>query len=46
MSDTPDLSLPIDYVDLLREFVDGGVEFLLVGGWAVAVHGHGAVDST
>lgn len=35
------LDLPEDYEDLLREFVDGKVEFLLIGGWAVAVHGHG-----
>lgn len=34
------LKLPPDYEDLLREFVEGGVEFLLIGGWAVAVHGH------
>jgi hypothetical protein len=36
-----ELSLPQDYEDLLREFVETGVDFLLVGGWAVAVHGHG-----
>lgn len=36
-----DLELPQDYVDLLREFSLGGVDFVLVGGWAVAVHGHG-----
>ena len=36
-----DLDLPQDYADLLREFVDGDVDFLLIGGWAVAVHGHG-----
>jgi hypothetical protein len=36
-----DLSLPSDYEDLLRELVEAEVEFLLVGGWAVAVHGHG-----
>ena len=36
-----ELDLPPDYVDLLREFVEGQVEFLLVGGWAVALHGHG-----
>lgn len=36
-----DFSLPRDYEDLLREFVEGGVDFLLIGGWAVAVHGHG-----
>jgi hypothetical protein len=36
-----ELDLPADYRDLLVEFVDRGVEFVLVGGWAVAVHGHG-----
>lgn len=36
-----ELDLPADYVDLLRELVEGGVEFVLVGGWAVSVHGHG-----
>ncbi|MCR9160653.1 MAG: nucleotidyl transferase AbiEii/AbiGii toxin family protein [Nannocystaceae bacterium] len=36
-----ELHLPTDYEDLLREFSECGVEFLLVGGWAVAVHGHG-----
>lgn len=36
-----DLELPPDYEDLLRELVEAGVDFLLVGGWAVAVHGHG-----
>lgn len=35
-----DLELPRDYVDLLRELADGGVDHLLVGGWAVAVHGY------
>jgi predicted nucleotidyltransferase len=37
----PELDLPSDYRDLLVEFVDHGVQFVLVGGWAVAVHGHG-----
>jgi hypothetical protein len=37
----PELELPQDYADLLRELVEHGAEFLLVGGWAVAVHGHG-----
>ena len=36
-----ELELPQDYGDLLRELVEHGAEFLLVGGWAVAVHGHG-----
>jgi len=35
-----ELRLPTDYEDLLRELVLGGVEFVLIGGWAVAVHGH------
>lgn len=35
-----ELDLPVDYRDLLHEFVDGGVAFVLVGGWAVAAHGH------
>lgn len=34
------LRLPRDYEDLLREFTNAGVEYLLVGGWAVAVHGY------
>ena len=36
-----DLDLPQDYADFLHAFVAAGVEFLLIGGWAVAVHGHG-----
>lgn len=36
-----ELHLPQDYEDLLREFVEAEVEFVLIGGWAVAVHGHG-----
>lgn len=36
-----ELHLPQDYEDLLRELVTAKVEFVLVGGWAVAVHGHG-----
>ncbi|MEY4579045.1 MAG: hypothetical protein RL701_3748 [Pseudomonadota bacterium] len=35
------LDLPQDYVDLLVELHDAAVEFVLLGGWAVAVHGHG-----
>ena len=30
-----------DYRDLLIAFADHGVEFLLIGGWALALHGHG-----
>lgn len=36
-----ELQLPQDYVDLLRELLEAEAEFVLVGGWAVAVHGHG-----
>jgi len=35
------LELPQDYVDLLLELHDARVEFVVLGGWAVAVHGHG-----
>jgi len=35
-----ELHLPRDYRDLLQEFLDARVEFVLIGGWAVAVHGH------
>jgi hypothetical protein len=35
-----ELELPQDYRDLLLELIDVGVEFVVVGGWAVAVHGH------
>jgi predicted nucleotidyltransferase len=37
----PELDLPQDYTDLLHELLDAGAEFVVVGGWAVAVHGHG-----
>jgi hypothetical protein len=36
-----ELRLPPDYADLLRELDAAGAEYVLVGGWAVAVHGHG-----
>ncbi len=36
-----DLSLPDDYEDLLVALDAAGAEFVLVGGWAVALHGHG-----
>jgi hypothetical protein len=36
----PELHLPPDYQDLLQEFIQARVEFVLIGGWAVAVHGH------
>lgn len=36
-----ELQLPADYEDLLHELSAAGVEFVIVGGWAVAVHGHG-----
>jgi hypothetical protein len=32
--------LPEDFRDLLLELADGGAEFVLVGGHAVAFHGH------
>jgi hypothetical protein len=35
------VDLPQDYKDLLHEFLVGGVDFVLIGGWAVAVHGYG-----
>jgi hypothetical protein len=34
------MSLPQDLIDLLVEFDAEGVEYLLVGGHAVAIHGH------
>jgi hypothetical protein len=37
----PDLDLPQDYVDVLLELLDASAEFVVIGGWAVAVHGHG-----
>lgn len=33
------MDLPLDFRDLLAEFESGRVEFLLVGGYAVAFHG-------
>lgn len=39
MSD-PDLPLVEDFRDLLVAFADGGVEFVLIGGWALALHGY------
>ena len=36
-----DVGLSQDYRDLLVCLVDAGAEFLLVGGWALALHGHG-----
>ena len=35
----PRLELPDDFRDLLTELADAQVEFVLVGGWAMAVHG-------
>jgi hypothetical protein len=32
--------LPTDFADLLLELLEAGVRFLLVGGYAVAHHGH------
>jgi hypothetical protein len=34
------VELPTDFADLLVELLDAGVRFLLVGGYAVAHHGH------
>jgi len=34
------IDLPVDFRDLLREFLDADVEFVVVGGYAVAFHGH------
>jgi hypothetical protein len=34
------MALPSDLIDLLAEFAAGGVEYLLIGGHAVAAHGH------
>ena len=35
------LNLPEDYLDLLAAFAEAHVDFVIVGGWAVAAHGHG-----
>lgn len=35
------MKLPPDYVDLLRALLHESAEFVVVGGWAVAAHGHG-----
>ena len=37
-----DVSPPLveDFRDLLLAFADGGVEFVLIGGWALALHGY------
>lgn len=34
------MDLPSDLIDLLAEFAEANVEFLLVGGQALALHGH------
>ncbi len=34
------IDLPEDFRDLLLELADAGAEFVLVGGHAVAFHGH------
>jgi hypothetical protein len=36
-----DLGLNQDYRDLLVSLVEAGADFLVVGGWALALHGHG-----
>lgn len=38
---TPPITLVDDFRDLLIAFADANVEFLLVGGWAMALHGYG-----
>ena len=35
-----ELHLPPDYQDLLQEFVQARVEFVLIGGWAVSMENH------
>ncbi len=35
----PDLELTDDFRDVLVELADAGADFVLVGGWAMAVHG-------
>lgn len=37
-----DLDPPLfeDFRDLLVAFADGSVEFVLIGGWALALHGY------
>ena len=37
---SPDQRWPADFRDLLVAFCDGGAEFMLIGGHAVAHHGH------
>ena len=34
-------ALASDFQELLTTFADEGVEFVLIGGWAMALHGHG-----
>ena len=36
-----EIGLSQDYRDLLIALLDAGAEFLLIGGWALALHGHG-----
>lgn len=33
------MDLHPDLIDLLTEFASSGVEYLIVGGWAVGIHG-------
>ena len=37
----PDIGLNKDFQDLLAALVDAKAEFVLIGGWAMALHGHG-----
>ena len=36
-----DVDLNSDYRDLLIALADAGADFLLIGGWALALHGYG-----
>lgn len=36
-----ELGLSDDFADILLELADANAEFLLIGGWAVALHGYG-----
>ena len=36
-----DVELNSDYRDLLIALADAGADFLLIGGWALALHGYG-----
>lgn len=40
MSKRKTARFPADFADLIAAFESEGVEYLLVGGWAVGIHGH------